>query len=50
MKNKIKERINCWIADYEDTSLLKESIGYENVKNYLIDEAMQIFNIIKEEK
>ena len=49
-KMKIDEKINCWIADYEDTSLLQESIGCENVKNYLIDEAMQIFNTIKEEK
>ena len=46
----MKERINCWIADYEDTSLLEESVGAENVKNYLLNEAMEIFYKLKEEE
>ena len=49
VKMKVKERINTWIADYEDTSLLEESIGIKNVKNYLLDEAKQIFNKLKED-
>ena len=50
MLDKMKERINCWIADYEDNSLLKESLKTEvDVKNYLIDEAKQIFDTIVDE-
>ena len=46
----IKKRIGIWISDYEDTSLLKET-GIKNVKNYLLDEAKEIFDkIAKEEK
>ena len=44
----IDMKINCWLADYEDSSLLEESIGIEGVRDYLIDEAMEIFNMIKE--
>ena len=47
---KVNERINCWIADYEDTSLLEESVGVKNVKNYLLNEAMEIFYKLKEEE
>ena len=47
VKMKVKERINTWIEDYEDTSLLEESIGTKNVKNYLLDEAKQIFDKIE---
>ena len=46
----LKEKINIWIADYEDPSLLEESIGAKNVKNYLLDDAKEIFDIIKEDK
>lgn len=44
----IKEKINAWIADYEDSSLLEESIGAKNVKNYLLNDAKEILDIIKE--
>ena len=47
---KVEERINTWIADYEDPSLLEESVGAKNVKNYLLDEAKQILDVIKSQK
>ena len=50
IKITIKEKINAWIADYEDSSLLEESIGAKNVKNYLLNDAKEILDIIKEEQ
>ena len=46
----LKEKINTWIADYEDPSLLEESIGAKNVKNYLLDDAKEILDRINEDE
>jgi hypothetical protein len=45
----ILRRITAWMADYEDSSLLEESVQLlpgKTIKDFLLAEAMDIFHIV----
>ena len=47
MKNEIStklyDRLACWLADNEDSTLLEETVPVADIDQYLIDEAANIF-------
>ena len=40
------EKAACWMADYEEPSLLEETMPKEDIDQYLLDKAMDIMNEI----
>ena len=36
------EKASCWMADFEDSSLLEENMPKEDVEQFLLDEAFDI--------
>ena len=48
------ENASCWMADFEDSSLLEETMPKEDVEQYLLDKAFdimyQLYLIYQEEE
>ena len=42
MKKELYERLTAWMADYEDSSLLEETMAAEDINTYLMDCAFDI--------
>ena len=42
MKKELYERLTAWMADYEDSSLLEETMPAEDINSYLMDCAFDI--------
>ena len=42
MKKELYERLTAWMADYEDSSLLEETMPAEDITSYLMDCAFDI--------
>ena len=42
MKKELYERLTAWMADYEDSSLLEETMPAEDINSYLMDYAFDI--------
>jgi hypothetical protein len=42
MKKELYERLTAWMADYEDGSLLEETMPAEDVNQYLLEAAFDI--------
>ena len=42
MKKELYERLTAWMADYEDSSLLEETMPAEDINTYLMDCAFDI--------
>ena len=40
---KLYDRVACWLADQEDSTLLEETVPVADIDQYLIDEAANIF-------
>ena len=42
ISKELYEKVSCWMADREDTSLLRESIPEDKIDSYLLDRAFEI--------
>jgi hypothetical protein len=51
MKKELKDRLTAWMADYEDSSLLEETMAEQDINLYLLDTAFDImYDIYLEEE
>ena len=51
MKKELKDRLTAWMADYEDSSLLEETMAEQDINLYLLDTAFDImYDIYREEE
>ena len=51
MKRELKDRLTAWMADYEDSSLLAETMPEQDIDLYLLDTAFDImYEIYREEE
>ena len=42
MKKELYERLTAWMADYEDSSILEETMSDKDIDTFLLDSAFDI--------
>jgi hypothetical protein len=42
MKKELYERLTAWMADYEDSSILEETMSDQDINTFLLDSAFDI--------